>query len=467
MPPHAPKRSTLLAMCACVLVAQSMVAAVNLLIPQLSSSALHPSHTELLWTVDAYVIVFASLLIPAGALGDRYGRKGALLTGLGVFAAGAATSALATGPALLVTGRGISGAGAALITPSTLSILMRLAGPEHRARALTAWTLALGIGGMAGNLGGGLVGQFLTWRALFLAMVPLAALLALAVALTTPRTERSPGNHPDPLGTLLLTAALVALLFGIIEGPTHGWASPRILGVFAAGALLAAAFTAHALRSRTPLLDPRVFRSPRLRAASLGMATGFFGLFALFYVNSQYLQGVKGYGPALTGVAIVPLIVGMALTQRLATRWTSYPRPVVGTGLALIGLGLLGASTAGAGTPYPVYACWLLVISAGAGLSMPALTLGVVTSLPAHQAGLGSGLGTSAREIGAALGVATAGTVLAAHPDFAHGMGPALRTAALLVLAATAAVVAGYGKRGATRTIASSDKRVLSRSARP
>ncbi|MFI8229660.1 MFS transporter [Streptomyces sp. NPDC085900] len=457
MPPHALKRSTLLALCACVLVAQSMVAAINLLIPQLTSSSLHPSHTEILWTVDAYVIVFASLLVPAGALGDRRGRKGALLTGLALFAAGAATSALATSPAVLITGRGVSGAGAALITPATMSILMRLAGPERRAQAMASWTLALGLGGMFGNLGGGLVGQFLTWRALFGAMVPLAALLALAVALTTPRTDRAPDNHPDPVGTLLLTAALVALLFGIIEGPTYGWTSPRILGVFAAGALLVAAFARHALRSRTPLFDPRVFASARLRATTLGMATGFFGLFALFFVNSQYLQGVKGYGPARTGVAILPLIVGMAVVPKLAARWASRPRPVVGAGLALIGLGLLGASTVDAGTPYPLYACWLLVISAGTGLSMPALTLGVVTSLPADRAGLGSGLGTSAREIGAALGVAVTGTVLASHPGFAEGMGPALRTVAVLVLAATAAVVTGYrGDGGPARTAASS-----------
>ncbi|MGW2828705.1 MFS transporter [Streptomyces sp. NPDC001286] len=457
MPPHALKRSTLLALCACVLVAQSMVAAINLLIPQLTSSSLHPSHTEILWTVDAYVIVFASLLVPAGALGDRRGRKGALLTGLGLFAAGAATSALATSPAVLITGRGVSGAGAALITPATMSILMRLAGPERRAQAMASWTLALGLGGMFGNLGGGLVGQFLTWRALFGAMVPLAALLALAVALTTPRTDRAPDNHPDPVGTLLLTAALVALLFGIIEGPTYGWSSPRILGVFAAGALLVAAFARHALRSRTPLFDPRVFASARLRATTLGMATGFFGLFALFFVNSQYLQGVKGYGPARTGVAILPLIVGMAVVPKLAARWASRPRPVVGAGLALIGLGLLGASTVDAGTPYPLYACWLLVISAGTGLSMPALTLGVVTSLPADRAGLGSGLGTSAREIGAALGVAVTGTVLASHPGFAEGMGPALRTVAVLVLAATAAVVTGYrGDGGPAREAAAS-----------
>ncbi|ARP71910.1 MFS transporter [Streptomyces pluripotens] len=468
MPAHALKRPVLLTLCACVLVAQSMVAAINLLIPQLSSSALHPSHTEILWTVDAYVIVFAGLLVPAGALGDRYGRKGALLVGLGLFAAGAAASALAPVPAVLITGRGLSGAGAALITPATLSILMQLSAPGHRARSMAAWTLAIGLGGAAGNLGGGLAGQFLTWRALFAVMVPLAAVLAVAVAVTTPRTARSARSNPDPLGALLLTAGLAAGLFGIIEGPVYGWTSARILGAFAAGALLISGFVRHALRAAAPLFDPRVFASARLRAASLGTATGFFGLFSLFFLNSQYLQDIKGFGAAVTGVAILPLPVGMAVAQKLAARWADRPRAIVGTGLSLIGLGLLGASGIDASTPYWAYAGWLLLISAGTGLSMPALTLGVVTSLPAHQTGLGSGLGTTARETGAALGVAVTGTVLSSHADLAHGMGPALRTVALVVLAATVLVVTGYGAgSGSSRTVAAGRERDLTPSSRP
>ncbi|MEV8318728.1 MFS transporter [Streptomyces sp. NPDC059900] len=445
------KRSAELTLCACVLVAQSMVAAINLLIPQLSSSSVHPSPAELLWTVDAYVIVFAGLLIPAGALGDRYGRKGALLCGLGLFAAGAAVSSLATGPAQLIAGRGVSGAGAALIMPATMSILVRTASPGQRPRAIASWALAAGLGGFAGNAFGGMIGQYLPWRALFWLMVPLAALLALAVARTTPLTETSAGAAVDPLGAALLTGGLFAVLFGIIESPMYGWTSARILVAFALGAALLGAFTAHALRSRAPLLDPRVFRSRRLRAASLGTAASFFGLFSLFFVNSQYLQYVKGYGAARAGLAIIPLTAGMILVPKLAARWSGSPRPLVGGGLLLIGLGLLGASTAGAGTPYAAYTCWLLVISAGTGLSMPALALGVVTSLPPHQAGLGSGLGTSAREIGAALGVAVTGTVLAAHQEFASGMAAALRIVGLAVVAAAALVTAWYGA-GAGRT---------------
>ncbi len=448
-----PGRLVVLAVCACVLIAQSMVAAINLMIPQLTASGLDLNSSQLVWAVDAYVIVFAGLLIPAGALGDRYGRRRALLAGLGLFALGATVSALATGPALLIAGRAVSGAGAALIMPATMSILVQLAGPEGRARALASWTLALGLGGLAGNVGGGLIAQFLPWQALFWSMLPLAAVLALAVARTVPDSPRHPAAT-DGLGSLLLIGGLAALLFGIIEGPSQGWASARVLTGFAAGALLLALFTGHALRAAHPLVDPRVFRNRRLRAAALGSAAGFFGLFALFYVNSQYLQYVKGFSAALTGLAIVPLTVGMALAPKAAVRIQARygPRPLIGGGLLLIGLGLLCVSTADAGTPYPLYAGYLLVLSCGMGLSAPALAFGVVSELPPGQAGLGAGLNTAAREIGAALGVAAVGTVLAAHSgghptvaaEFVPAMSLGLRLVALLVLAAAATATLGY-----------------------
>ncbi|MFB7176373.1 MFS transporter [Streptomyces sp. NPDC056257] len=459
-------RPALLVLCACVLVAQGMVAAVNLLIPQLAASELHPDPGELLWSVDAYVIVFAALLIPAGALGDRYGRKGALLAGLGLFAVGGAASALAQDPAVLIAGRGVCGAGAALIMPATMSVLVHLTPPERRGRALATWTLSAGLGGLAGNVGGGLAGEYLTWRALFWAVVPLGALLALAVARAVPRTPSQPTAAVDPLGAALLAAALLAVVYGIIEGPAYGWASVQVLAAFGLGAVLLAAFTGHALRAARPLLDPRIFGSRRLRAGTLGIGTAFFGLFALFFVNAQYLQYAKGFSPAQTGFAIVPLTVGMALVPRFGARLQERigPRLPVGAGLGLIGAGLLLVSTADAGTPYALYALYLLVLSVGTGLAAPSLTLTVVAELPSHQAGLGSGLNTAAREIGAALGVAVVGTVLASrfhgNPQdpaqvaaFTDAMGAALRTVAVVLLCASAAVVTWYraGRRGRGR----------------
>ncbi|MCX5379919.1 MFS transporter [Streptomyces sp. NBC_00091] len=464
-------RPALLVLCACVLVAQGMVAAVNLLIPQLAASTLRPSPGQLLWAVDAYVIVFAALLIPAGALGDRYGRKGALLAGLGLFAAGGALSALARDPATLIAGRGLCGAGAALIMPATMSVLVHLSPPERRGQALATWTLAAGLGGLAGNVGGGLAGEFLTWRALFWAVVPLGALLALAVARTVPRTPSRADAAVDPVGALVLAGALFAVVHGIIEGPAHGWSSARVLGSFGAGAVLLAAFAGHALRTARPLLDPRIFASGRLRAGALGIGAAFFGLFALFFVNAQYLQYAKGFSPALTGLAIVPLTIGMAVVPRLGARLQERtgPRLPVGAGLLLIGAGLLLVSTVDAGTPYALYAVYLLVLSAGTGLCAPSLTLTVVSELPPHQAGLGSGLNTAAREIGAALGVAVVGTVLAsrfhgnpADPAqagaFTDAMGVALRSVAAVLLVASAVVVRGYrgttGKRAGRRSAA-------------
>ncbi|MFD9128271.1 MFS transporter, partial [Kitasatospora sp. NPDC059571] len=449
-------RATLLAMCACVLVAQGMVAAINLMIPQLAASALRPSPGALLWAVDAYVVVFAGLLIPAGACGDRFGRRRALLAGLALFAAGACLSATAgtTGSvAALIGGRAVSGAGAAFLVPATLAVLVHLAGPERRARAIGSWTLAMGLGGLAGNLAGGLTAQYLSWSALFWAMVPLSLLLAAAALRTVPDLPRHPASA-DPAGSALLTAGTAALLYGIIEGPSHGWASAHVLTGAGAAAVLLLGFARHSLTARQPLLDLRVFRSRRLRAAALGTAASFFGLFALFFVNAQFLQYVKGYSPARTGLAIVPLTVGMVLMPRLATRIQAVRgvRTVAATGLALIGGGLIGVSTAGPATPYPLYALWLLLLSAGMGLSAPGLAHTVVAELPPRQAGLGAGLNTAVRELGAALGVAVVGTVAAARSaggpartvaEFTAGTSLGLRVVAVPVLLAAVAVAVG------------------------
>ncbi|MFI6579820.1 MFS transporter [Embleya sp. NPDC050493] len=462
-------RAVLLAMCACVLVAQSMVAAINLAIPQLAASRLHPSADDILWIVDAYVIVFAGLLIPAGALGDRYGRKGALLAGLGVFAVGATVSALATNSATLIAGRGISGAGAALIMPATMSILMHVFPAERRPQAMASWTLAVGLGGLLGNVGGGLVQEYLPWQGLFWIMVPAAAVLAAVVQRVTPRTATHPAAL-DPIGSALLITGLVAVLYGIIEGPEFGWGSGHVIGGFGLGGLLLVGFVLHALRAEHPLLDPRVFKSAKLRAGVLGIGASFFGLFALFFINAQYLQYVKGFSALRTGFAIIPLTVGMALAPKVAVKAQQRygTRPLVVFGLSLIGIGLLCMASVDAHTPYAVYAGFLLILSAGTGLCAPALSFGVVSELPAHQSGLGSGLNTAAREVGAALGVAVFGTILAARfsgqpavelartrgaeharvvDSFTDAMSVGFLVVGGLLLAITAVVAMGYRDR--------------------
>ncbi|MGP3973223.1 MFS transporter [Streptomyces sp. 8N114] len=427
---------------ACVMLAVALVAAVNLALPKLSAGSLHPTSAQLLWIVDSYVLVFAGLLIPAGALGDRRGPKGALLAGLGVFATGCLLAALAPNVAVLIAARALSGAGAALVMPATLSIAVRSAPPERRAHAVAVWTGATGAAGMLGNLGGGLILQYLPWQGLFWASAPAALLLLALTARMTPRTAAAPAGPADPVGTALLVLGSLALLTALIEGPGHGWSSPLVLVSFALAALLLSAFVGHGLRAARPLVDPRLFRARPLRAGVLGVTATFFGLFALFFVNAQYLQYAKGYSPAVAGLAIGPLAIGMLVFSRLSPRLTHRfgPRPMVATGLVCLTAGLGALSLIDAETPYLPYAAVLLVMAVGMGLSMPPLSMAVLRSLPADRAGLGSGLNGAAREFGSALGVAAMGTVMASHTGgFTDGMAAGFRAAAA-VLAVLGAV---------------------------
>ncbi|MCL7495764.1 MFS transporter [Streptomyces sp. MCA2] len=447
-PPHSPppllgtltrRRSVTAAMCACVLVAQSLVAAMNLAIPKIAASGLHPSPAQLLWIVDTYVLVFAGLLIPAGALGDRVGRKGVLLTGLGVFAAGALLSAPATTLPVLLAGRALSGAGAALLVPATMSVLLHASPPDRKAGAVAAWSTAVGLGGMAGNAGGALILQYLPWQGLFWAYVPLGLALLAWVAKAAPRVPRQTATLDLP-GSALLVLGAAALLFGIIEGPGLGWLSVPVAGAFALALVVFALFVRHGLRAAHPVLDPRLFRLRRLRAGSIGIAVTFFGMFALFYVNAQFLQYVKGYSPLQTGCALVPLAFGMMAVTKYGMRGAQRAGEArtAGAGLALIAAGLLLLSTTDAHTPYLRYLVFLLVMSAGAGLAMPTLSHAIVASVPAGRSGMGSGLQGAARELGAALGVAVVGTVLSVR--FASGTGRGAAVAA----AFTDATALGY-----------------------
>jgi EmrB/QacA subfamily drug resistance transporter len=453
-----PRHTAVLAlMSACVIMAVSLVAAINLAIPKLAASALRPSSTDLLWTVDAYVLVFACLLIPAGAFGDRHGRKGALLGGLGAFAVGCLVSALAPAVGVLIAGRVIAGIGAALIMPATLSLTVQVFPAERRAHAIASWTAATGVAGIVGNLAGGVILEYLPWEGLFWVMAPVAVVLLVLSARFAPRSGRHDADL-DLAGSALLILAFAALLYGIIEGPERGWSSGVVLGAFAVAALIVTVFTVRALRVAHPVVDPRIFLVPRLRGGVLGVTMAFFGLFALFFVNAQFLQYAKGYSPVVTGLAIVPLAVGMIFVSRssvaLAARFGE--RRVVVTGMIGIagGLGLL--SFAGPRTPYVVYAAFLLIMSAGMGLCVPALSTGVIGALPRERAGLGSGLNGAAREVGSALGVAVLGTILTARfiahlpPGIgAHSVGDALAMAGpdsrgRVLAAFTGAVSAGY-----------------------
>jgi predicted MFS family arabinose efflux permease len=216
------------------------------------------------------------------------------------------------------------------------------------------------------------------------------------------------------VGTALLTGSLLALLYGIIEGPGKGWTSAHVVGGFSVGVVLMGVFVVYAMNTATPLLDPRVFKLPKLRGGTLGIGVAFFGLFSLFFVNAQFLQYAKGYSALLTGFAILPLGVGMAVASRNSVRLVGRfgARRVSGIGLGAVVAGLLLMSFVDKDTAYLLYVVYLTVLSAGLGLVTPPLSTWVMGSLPPERAGLGSGLNGAAREIGSALGVAVFGTVL-------------------------------------------------------
>ncbi|MCU1644997.1 MAG: major facilitator transporter [Nocardia sp.] len=409
-------RSLLAAMCACVVLVVGMVAAINLAVPMLAASALHPSASALVWIVDTYVIFFACLVIPGGAAGDRFGRKGVLIAGLLLFALGALLSALAPNLMLLLVSRAITGVGAAAVLPNTLAVLLHAVPAERKGPTIAVWASMTGIGGVIGNVGGGAVLSGGSWRWLFIAAVPISLLLAALVGRIAPVSPRH-DRRLDAPGALLLVGASVALLLGIVQGPEAGWGSVTVIAGFGCAAVLFTVWMIVELKVEHPLLDPRLFRLPHLRSACLGMTAIFFGMFALFYINASFLQYGKGFSVLRTGLGIIPLTVPIILGARHIGRLTQRIGldATIALAFGFVGCGLLGLSTSSAQTPYPVYAAWLIVTGIGVTLALPTLSGAIAGSLPPAQAGVGAGLQATTREFGSALGVAVIGTVLTAR----------------------------------------------------
>jgi MFS family permease len=432
------QRGLLAAMCACVVLVVGMVAAINLAVPMLAASALHPSASALVWIVDIYVIVFACLVIPGGAAGDRFGRKGVLLAGLVLFAVGALLSAAAPNVALLLAGRAITGVGAAAVLPNTLAVLLHAVPAKRKGATIATWASMTGIGGVVGNVGGGAILVGGSWRWLFAATAVIALVLVALAGRLAPVSSRH-DRRLDPIGAGLLVGASVALLLGIVQGPEAGWGSPVVIAGFACSALLFTVWTLVELKVEHPLLDPRLLRIPGLRSACLGMTAVFFGMFALFYINASFLQYGMGFGVLQTGLGILPLTLPIVLGGRHVGRLVRRIGldATIALAFVFVGGGLIGLSTSGGQTPYLAYAAWLAVTGVGIALALPTLSGVIAGSLPPAQAGVGTGLQATTREFGSALGVAVIATVFTARfvaalpPDLRAGHDPHTVAAAL------------------------------------
>jgi len=372
------------------------------------------SPTQLQWIVDAYALVFAGLLLTAGAVGDRFGRKGALMAGLAIFGTMSLLATMAEDPGALIAIRATQGLGAALLMPGTLSILAAVFPPDERPRAIAIWAGFAGSGAAIGIVGSGWLLEHFWWGSVFFVNVPIVATALVLVGWLVP-TSRDPRRLPlDVIGALLSIVALGSLLFAIIEAPERGWTDAATLGAFAAAAVGLAGFLAWERRREFPMLDLHFFASRPFTVGTTTIALTFFAMFGLFFVLTQYLQSVRGYTPLEAGVRILPLMAAMIPASTLSARWAARfgSRAVLTAGLSLLTAGLLVLASLGTSTSYWVLAGGLVLLGTGMGNVAAPATGAVMSSLPVAKAGVGSAVNDTAREVGGALGIAVLGSLL-------------------------------------------------------
>ena len=407
----------------------------NVALPTLARE-LGASGSELQWTVDAYVLVFAGLLLSMGSLGDRFGRKLMLQLGLIVFGLGSLGSALAGSAVTLIAMRGLMGVGAALIMPSTLSIITNIfTNPRERGRAIGAWAGVAGFGIVLGPVIGGWLLEHFWWGSVFMVNLPVVVVALGLGVLLVPESKDPVATSLDPVGALLSVAALTTLVYGIIEAPGRGWTDGVIIACFAAALVLAVVFVGWEFRVQHPMLQIGFFRDLRFSMGAASIMLVFFALLGGIFVLTQYLQFVRGYSPLEAGLRVTPVaavILGAPLGSRLVERVGS--KVVVAGGMALVAAALALLSFADQATGYGMIAAALAVFGLGMGATTAPATECVMGSLPLAKAGVGSAMNDTTRLVGAALGVAVVGSVLSSL--YSSSIGPATTGLPLPVAAA-------------------------------
>ncbi|MGH9126295.1 MAG: MFS transporter [Acidimicrobiales bacterium] len=398
---------------------------VNVALPTLVRS-LHSTESQLQWTVDIYSLLFAGLLLTMGTLGDRLGRGSALATGLAIFGLGSLASSFASTTGTLIVTRGITGVGAALIMPATLSILTNVFPDEERAKAIGIWAGISGIAVAIGPVAGGLLLVHFWWGSIFLINVPVCAFALVAGRMIIPNSRDPEARRLDPVGAILSIIGCDALVYAIIEAPQKGWGAPLIVASFAVAAAVLAGFVVWELRSDHPMLNVHFFQNPRFTAASTSITLAFFAMFGSIFFLTQYLQFVLGYSALQAGVRLVPMALMMMVLAPIAGQAVKKlgTKGMVAGGLALgaAGLWFLALTTTSSG--YGHVLIGLLILGAGLIVMMVPATDSIMGSLPLGQAGVGSAMNDTTREIGGALGVAILGSILSSkyEPAIGHAL---------------------------------------------
>jgi EmrB/QacA subfamily drug resistance transporter len=389
-------------------------ASLNVALPTLVKD-LHAGASSLQWIVDAYSLVFAGLLLTAGSLGDRYGRRLALNGGLIVFGVASGLAAFANSSTQLIAARAVMGIGAAFVMPATLSVLAHVFPPQERKQAIAIWAGFAGVGAALGGVISGWLLEHFWWGSIFLTNVAVVAVALIAGAFLIPKANDDSEPALDLVGALFSIAGLGALVYAIIEAPTRGWMSTQTIVSFAIAAVVLSAFARWELRTPEPMLDLRFFRNPQFAAAATSITFVFFVMFGMIFTLTQYLQLVLGYSPLQAGVRMLPWAVVYMISARRSARVVERfgQRIVVAVGLVVIGAGLALLALSGLHSNYPVLALSLVVSAAGMGMVTAPSTGAIIVSLPLNKAGVGSAVNDTTRELGGALGVAVLGSLIA------------------------------------------------------
>ncbi|MFJ3789327.1 MFS transporter [Kitasatospora sp. NPDC090091] len=385
----------------------------NVALPTLASQ-LRATTGQQQWIVDSYTVVFAAAMLPAGLIGDRFGRRRTLTTGLALFALASAVGMLADSPGTVVAARGAMGLAGALVMPMSLAVIPGLFPAAEQRRATAVLSTALAAGAPLGPLIGGFLLQHLWWGSVFAINIPLTVVGIVACVLLLPETRNPAAPRLDLLGAALGAGGLAALTFGIIEIPERGWADPLVLGTLV-GSL--AALTALVLRSRRqqdPMLDLALLADPAFRWSAVAATLVSLVLFGAFFVLPLYFQSVLGADAFGTGLRMMPMMLGLMVAAKLSDRLVARtdPRTVITLGLALLAAALLLGSRTGTSDGYGLAAVWLVLLGLGMGLALITAQASAMLTLPPARAGVGSGLLQTLRQVGGAIGVAVFGSLL-------------------------------------------------------